>query len=197
MTTIAAATMNGVHALAADGQSMAGSEILTARLTKLIKVGDALVGAAGNGQTLDLLKALDSSSGESVEAFAQSIRKAMNAAEYKKDDSDNGAPNYHQSFLYLSDRGVWEVFSSLGSQIVETDFPTGIGSGCEYAVGAMESMSKCYAEFYVGDPMRRPSARDLVLHAVEVAMKRDAGTGGKIMLALRGAETFGPGRVTS
>ena len=36
------------------------------------------------------------------------------------------------------------------------------------------------------------TARQVAVHGVTIAAKRDAGTGGLVMLALRGAETFGP-----
>lgn len=71
---------------------------------------------------------------------------------------------------------------------VREGFPQALGSGSELAIGAMAAAAFVHG-LMAEDGL---DARRLVELAVRVAMKRDAGTGGKMMLALRGADYSGP-----
>lgn len=193
---------------------------------------------AGDARVLDLLAALEPPG--SPAAFADAIRSAMESAGFTSRE-ESGAPVYGQAFYFMSDAGIWELCGSLSTTRVEEAYPSAVGTGCEYATGAMEVLKSGVADAWIEDLSKAPrdawilglvrsgarewwspvicrgpswlwrfdeielpdaadlvawkpsptdtlTARSIVTRAVRVASKRDAGTGGKTMLALRGAE---------
>lgn len=103
----------------------------------------------------------------------------------------SGEPYLRSDWPDLPDesQGAWLAYQEeLAAFLQREGFPQALGSGSELAIGAMEALMSG------GSPVVLP-AQEIVVRAVRIAMKRDAGTGGKIMLALRGAENFGPGRI--
>jgi len=183
MTTVAAASVGGVHALAADGMTCDGPDVIALRNTKLHGYGSAVIAGAGNLSTSNILAKLDHGGEKSVSEVVEFLRREYRRADWKSVDGEVGAPIYGQEQLIVTDEGIWKIGVDLSILEVETTLPVAIGAGADYAIGAMESMRWTFETL---------TARDLVLHAVHVAMKRDNATGGSIMLALRGAETFGP-----
>ncbi len=193
MTTIAAASVNGTHALAADGLSVAGSLVVSESVEKLFVLslpadldGWPVVGVDGDLRTVNLVAALPSDHEVSPAGFAAQLKELYEAQGYPPqsgDDHAGGAPCWTQEAFRMDDSGIWWIGQDLSLTPVREGFPQALGSGMELAVGAMTLLD---------DEECALSARDLVVRAVRVAMKRDAGTGGKIMLATRGAENFGP-----
>jgi ATP-dependent protease HslVU (ClpYQ) peptidase subunit len=193
MTTIAAASVDGVHALAADGRGMCGYEIQGGSRPKLVPYGKAVIGCAGSGEAVEIVESLPREdpghllhTPGDVLAFAAAVKQRMKASGWEVTKEERSAPDYGASFLYLSGAGIWRVYGRLSTAKMDADHPLAIGNGMEYAIGAMEAMTSAGVS-----PVVLP-AQEIVALAVRVAMKRDAGTGGKIMLALRGGETFGP-----
>ncbi len=188
MTTIAAAAVDGVHALASDGRAVAGSLIVADDVEKVVGMlgGIGVVAAtAGDLRTVDLMRGLELES-RTPEAFARQLKALYEAENYLPQDGGDHAgtaPCWTQEHFFMTEAGVWWISQDMSVAPLRENLPAAIGTGSELAIGAMESLLSVQSDV---------TAAALVLHAVRVAMKRDAGTGGGIQLALRGAETFGP-----
>lgn len=188
MTTIAACTINGVHAMAADGRCMGGDLVSADRAQKfLAHPYDVVTAHAGSLRTIDIVRLAGPDYDLSTaDSFARFLAQVFKEHGYERDEAAGaGPPSYRQEHLHLSPAGIFEIGQELAVVPVTEGWTTAIGSGADFAIGAMDL---CLRSREVG-PV---SSRAVVTQAVSVAMKRDAGTGGSIMVALRGAETFGP-----
>lgn len=181
MTTVAAAFKDGVYALASDGMISCGSEIQSNRQAKLIKHGEAVIGWSGAVEAREIVEAMTPKS--NAKDFAHSVLLLMKEGDWEVIKEEGNAPCYGGSFLYLSTEGVWRVYGRMSVCKMDDDHPLAIGNGCEYAIGAMESLLSIQSDV---------TTAAIVVHGIRIAMKRDAGTGGSIMLALRGVITWGP-----
>jgi len=189
VTTIAAASVNGVHALAADGMTRAGSDLIALRSRKIHQCGDAVAAGSGDVSCCNILASIEASE---IKDFVESLRRAYGQGGWRSAEGEIGAPVYGPNQLFVNAEGVWKIGVDLSFLRIEEGLPAAIGAGMDYAIGAIESMSVLTKDFTGAVA----PARDLVVHAIKIAIKRDAGTGGGIMLALRGAENFGPDWIT-
>lgn len=199
MTTIAAATFAGVHAIAADGRAVAGSLVVTEDAVKLFALGagavvrgvvvrGVVVAASGDLRTLNLVSKLPAAHESSPACLAAQLKELFDAQGYAPqagDEQAGTAPCWTQEFFRMDDSGISWIGQDLSVSPVREGFPQALGSGTELAIGAMEALTDLDM-----------SARQVVVAALRSSMKRDAGTGGKIMLALRGTENFGPERIS-
>lgn len=174
MTTIAACSRFGVHAIAADGRAMCGGGYQNAKQVKLYATGDAVAGMAGSYEAIQLARATLAADSQTPEDFAREWKESMVAAGLQVIKEDCNLPDFGIRCLYVSTGGIWRIYGRMGAIRMEDDLPMAVGSGEEYAIGAMTSV------FQV-ETAEEMSARDVVVHA-----------GGGIMVATRGAETFGP-----
>ncbi len=181
MTTIAAVSIDGVHAIAADGLLTSGDLIASLKYIKVFDYG-VVIAVAGNARISDLISFAGPNAFKSPFEFVAFLELTYQSHYYERESSSTGPPNYLQEYFYLTNHGIVEIGQDLAVLPVGEGIPAAIGSGADFAIGAMESMIM----------VRDFSARDLVLYAVQVAIKRENNTGGSIMLALRGTESFGP-----
>lgn len=186
MTTVAALSLNGVIAVCADGRETYDNDISEERRAKIWELpGGGLIALAGDSRTRNLfdLKVLPKIDDRSTaHDIAGAFKEAMDAEGYGKSD-DIGSRCYGFGGIVVIGSVIWQISNDLHTDTVRERWPQALGSGERFAIGAMEAM------LALGVP---GTADEIVRLAVWAAMRRDSGSGGSVMLALRGAIVDGP-----
>lgn len=170
MTTIAALRTKSKTVVGADGLVCWGDEVGQYEHDKLISVRDEIcIGLSGQMRAADLWRVHMTSPPVDVTSMVQMARGIYEAAGFGGGKSDRrGPPEFGISHILATQDGLWEIGSTLCAVPVPLDWPVAIGSGGQFAVGAMEALSVPGADPY-----------DVVQRALEIAARRDCKTGGR------------------
>ncbi len=184
MSIVAAAMRHGVIAMAADSLALFGDGMRippeNARAAKIVRVGDALLGGTGWAVYDDILDHWIAANGppslnsrREIYAFFLEFWKALgdrySLVNEQAATKETPFGDLDASFLVASRGGLFNVSSDLG--VTEFRRQHAIGSGAEYALGAMHALDPTIAE-----------APHLVQRACEAAIAMDTACGGPIDL---------------
>jgi ATP-dependent HslUV protease subunit HslV len=180
MSTITVVQKNGMAAIAADQMTTMGScrcpGPYKSHPTKIIRLGDSLIGVAGSTAHIRVVQSLakhhakkfDFRSIDSVFETFRSIHKLLVDDYYlltKEDDNEQPYQSSQLQLLIANRTGIYEVQGY--REVIKYERFWATGSGYRFALGAMEAL-------YSNDNL---SAQQIAERGVEIACLFDDATG--------------------
>ncbi len=186
MSIVAALRRNGRITIAADTLAVFGEGMVidtaNARATKIVPVGDALLGGTGWAVYDDILEHYLAESQppplrsrSDVYAFFlgfwKALRETYSLVNEQAATKETPFGDLDATFLIASPGGLFKVSSDMG--VTEFKQCHAIGSGAEYALGALHALTSSPSSL---------SDEDVVRAACRAAMSHDTFCGGEIDL---------------
>ena len=182
MSIVTALRRNGHITMAADTLALFGEGMVippgNASISKIMRIGDALVGGTGWAVYDDILEhflagsptpPLDSR--PAIYAFFlefwKALRETYSLVNDQSASKETPFGDLDATFLIASPGGLFKVSSDLG--VTEFRHHHAIGSGCEYALGAMHTLTQTETNDSI-----------VVRTACEAAIAMDVSCGGEV-----------------